>query len=122
MNKKACFTLLCCWLLAITTSHAATGVRCEGAVNYLGIDKTGRVYVAIGSTPTPTPTHAICNVENQGSFSIPVKTCQLAYSALLSARASFTTVATYYSDTTLTCATLPNQGDAVSAYFVSPTE
>jgi|CXWL01.1.fsa_nt_gi hypothetical protein len=93
-------------------------VRCNGSVSYLGIDSTGRVFVSVGTTPI----HAICNVEVQGTFTIPPKTCSLAYAALLSARASLTTVATYYNNATLTCATLPIQGDAPSAYYVSPTE
>jgi hypothetical protein len=117
MNKVFYVVLMMAMLFFSQHSYAAA-VRCNGTVSYLGIDSTGRVFVSVGTTPI----HAICNVEIQGTFTIPPKSCGLAYAALLSARASFATVATYYNDATLTCATLPLQGDAPSAYFVSPTE
>lgn len=115
--KNIIFSVLVIAILFFSQNNYAA-VNCNGDVSYLGIDETGRVFVSIATTPI----HAICNIEAQGSFAIPTKSCELAYASLLSARASYTTVSTYYHDTTLTCGTLPSWGDATSAYFVTPTE
>jgi len=87
---------------------------CGGAITYLGLDGSGNVFVAVGSTAL----HGICSIQNQGNYAMPPAVCKAAYASLVAARIAGKNMTIYYGDNGYSCTTLPAWGTVPSTYFV----
>ena len=101
--------------LLTTSFDASANFLCNGTVNYLGMEGSGKVFVSLNDT---SHIHAICNVNDQGAYSVTTTACKSMYATLLLAKSTSRSVTLYYTDTTFTCATIPNWGGMPSTYFV----
>lgn len=102
-------------LLLFTSFNASANFGCTGAVNYLGMEGNGNVFVSLNDG---IHIHAICSVNDQGAFGVTTSACKSMYATLLLAKSTNRNVQIYYSDMTFTCSTLPNWGRMPSTYFV----
>jgi hypothetical protein len=113
--KNKIVSMLGICLLA-ASFDASADVRCPGTVSYLGIDgSNGNLFVALNDT---SHTHAICNLNAQGAFTVTPAVCKVMYASLLQAKTTGSSVWLYYSDTSFTCSTIPNWGAMPSMYYL----
>ena len=97
------------------SADAFANYFCAGTVSYLGVDRSGAVFVALDNS---TKTHAICNMNNQGGYLMVPVACKTAYAALLSAKVSGRSIRLYYEDNGYSCNTIPDWSGMPSTYFV----
>lgn len=95
----------------------ANAIGCEGPVKYLGVDAGGGVFVALDA-PAQTPTHSICNLTVQGSYTMTLPACKAAYASLLVAKAANASATIFYGQAS-SCSALPSWVPVLDAYHVS---
>ena len=88
---------------------------CTGQVSYLGLEGGGNVVVALTNGPT---IHSMCNIVNQGEYTVAPAVCKTMYATLLAAKLTERQVTIYYADNGYTCNTFPNWGIVKNTYFV----
>jgi hypothetical protein len=111
---KKYLSLLAFVLTSTFSTQAFANYYCTGNLTYLGLDAGGTVVVAQNGLSI----HAICNIANQGSYTMIPAACKTAYGALLAAKAIGKPITLYYTDNSFTCNTIPSWGNMPQFYFL----
>ena len=115
-KKNTIFKRLWITLLLITSHNTLANTGCLGNINYLGINSFGTVYVSLN---TSNNINGICSVVQQGSFTMSVDSCKLAYATLLSTRMLGKRITVTYNGN-FDCNSIPNWSYQNGAYFINP--